>query len=92
LLDSVFAANAFSPNGDNLNDEFKIRGEVIKSMHLAIFNQWGEKVFESSDKNVGWKGDYKGKPQPSGVYIYVCNIILMDGSSTTKKGSVNLVR
>ncbi|MDR6341012.1 gliding motility-associated-like protein [Filimonas zeae] len=92
LLDSVFAANAFSPNGDNLNDEFKIRGEVIRSLHLAIFNQWGEKVFESSDKEVGWKGDYKGKPQPSGVYIYVCNIILMDGSSTTKKGSVNLVR
>lgn len=92
LLDSVFAANAFSPNGDNLNDEFRIRGEVIKSLHLAIFNQWGEKVFETADKSVGWKGDYKGKPQPSGVYIYVCNIILMDGSSTTKKGSVNLVR
>lgn len=92
LLDEVFAANAFTPNGDMLNDEFKIRGAIIKSLRLAIFNQWGQKVFDSNDKEIGWKGDYKGKPQPSGVYMYVANLILQDGSSMTKKGSVNLVR
>ncbi|BAV09310.1 gliding motility-associated C-terminal domain-containing protein [Filimonas lacunae] len=92
IMDQIFAATGFTPNGDGLNDVFIIRGGVISSMHLAIFNQWGEKIFETNNKEEGWKGDYKGQIQPSGVYMYVANIVLVDGSSITKKGSVNLVR
>jgi gliding motility-associated-like protein len=92
VIQDVFTPNAFTPNGDNLNDVFKIEGYAIKDIQLRIFNQWGEMIFESADKSRGWDGTYKGKLQPSGVYMYVCSMILTDGSKVVKKGSVNLVR
>jgi gliding motility-associated-like protein len=57
-----------------------------------IFNQWGEKVFETTNKTEGWDGRHKGKPQPSGVYIYVADILLDNNKRETKKGTINLVR
>lgn len=92
LQDRIFIPNAFSPNGDRLNDVVLVYGDVIKDMHFLVFNQWGEKVFESRDQHSGWDGTYKGKPQPSGVYIYICQLLLTDGTRQTKKGAINLVR
>ena len=92
LMDDVFMPNAFTPNGDNLNDVFRLEGLVVKSMQLRVFNQWGELIFETTDQSKGWDGTYKGKLQPSGVYMYVCSMVLVDGSKLVKKGSVNLVR
>lgn len=57
-----------------------------------IFNQWGEKVFETSNPQGTWDGTYKGKQQPAGVYIYVARIILTDGTSANQKGTLNLIR
>ncbi|WP_164974229.1 right-handed parallel beta-helix repeat-containing protein [Filimonas effusa] len=89
--EQIFVPNAFTPNGDSRNDFFKIEGYLIQSMRLHIFNQWGQQIYESADLN-GWDGKYKGEYQPSGVYIYVAEITLKDGSKTVKKGSVNLIR
>lgn len=88
----VFIPNTFTPNGDGRNDRWLVYSNVIRSMHLLIFNQWGEKVFESNNQQDGWDGTYKGKAQPVGVYIYVSKIALTDGSVVDKKGSINLVR
>lgn len=90
--DKVFVPNSFSPNGDGVNDVIRVYGAAIRELRFTIFNQWGEKVFETRDMNTGWDGVYKGKPQPSGVYIYVCQLTATDGTSQTKKGSVNLIR
>ncbi|BAV04034.1 gliding motility-associated C-terminal domain-containing protein [Filimonas lacunae] len=90
--DEVFIPNAFSPNGDGLNDVIKVYSMAVKELHLAIFNQWGQKVFETHDVAQGWDGLVNGKPQPSGVYMYVCRAVLTNGNTITKKGSVNLVR
>jgi len=66
-----------------------------------IFNQWGEKVYESTNMvcnnnatcaGTGWDGTYKGKKLPAGVYIYVGKFNLINGTSVEKKGSVNLIR
>ncbi len=57
-----------------------------------VFNQWGEKLFETADQNRGWDGTHSGKPQPSGVYMYVCRMILADGTRIDKKGAINLIR
>lgn len=92
LVDQVFIPNAFTPNGDGLNDVIRVYGFVVKEMTLVIFNQWGEKIFETRDQLTGWDGTWKGKPQPSGVYMYVCQVLLTDGSTQIKKGSINLVR
>jgi len=92
LTDQVFIPNSFTPNGDGRNDILYIYGYIIRDMQFMIFNQWGEKVFETRNQAVGWDGTYKGKGQPSGVYIYVCEMILTDGTKMQKKGSINLVR
>ncbi|MBL7727886.1 MAG: gliding motility-associated C-terminal domain-containing protein, partial [Dinghuibacter sp.] len=92
LTDQIYIPNAFSPNGDGLNDVLKVYGYIIADMRFVVFNQWGEKIFESRNQATGWDGTYKGKAQPSGVYIYICDITLRDGSKLQKKGSINLVR
>jgi gliding motility-associated-like protein len=88
----VFVANTFTPNGDGRNDLLMVRSNYIKSMTMQVFNQWGQLIFTNSDVTKGWDGTYNGKPQPVGVYIYVLNATMQNGSSINKKGSVNLIR
>jgi gliding motility-associated-like protein len=83
---------AFSPNGDGSNDILYIRGGGIETVSLMIFNRWGEKVFETSNMNIGWDGTYKGKLQEVDAYGYVLYATFIDGSSATKKGNVTLLR
>ena len=90
--DDTFIPNVFSPNGDGKNDILYVRGTNIKTMQLIIFNQWGEKVFESTSQQNGWNGTFKNKPQPVGVYVYVLQVMLNNGSLLNLKGSVTLIR
>ena len=90
--DQVYIPNSFTPNGDGRNDVLRVYSNVIRSMKFVVFNQWGEKVYESTDQNMAWDGTYRGKPQPSGVYIYVSEIILNTGEKIERKGAINLVR
>ncbi len=92
LTDQVYIPNSFTPNGDGVNDVLRVYGNVIRGMQFIVFNQWGEKIFESNTLSNGWDGSYKGKQQPSGVYIYVVKLTLNDGSTMDKKGTINLVR
>ena len=92
LGDQVFIPNTFTPNGDGLNDVLQVYGDVVKDLVFMVFNQWGEKIVESRDKNRIWDGTYKGKMQPVGVYIYASKITLLDGTVIERKGSINLVK
>ncbi len=88
----VYIPNIFSPNGDGQNDVFRVRSENIETMHLTVYNRWGEKVFESQSQNDSWDGNYKGKPCSPGVYVYHTTILFDDGTETSRKGNVTLVR
>ncbi|HRO05516.1 MAG TPA: gliding motility-associated C-terminal domain-containing protein [Ferruginibacter sp.] len=90
--DDLYIPNAFTPNGDGLNDVMQVYGRTIESLKFVVFNQWGEKIHESTNQSNVWDGKHRGKIQPSGVYIYVCEIILRDGTKQIKKGSINLIR
>lgn len=92
LPDQVFIPNSFTPNNDGRNDTWQVYGYIYKNARVMVFNQWGEKVFEASGAQVSWDGTYKGKPQPSGVYMYVVQLTLNNGNTEYKKGSVNLIR
>jgi|GEM_PF-230548 len=92
LPDGIYIPNAFTPNGDGLNDVLQVYSYKIKEMTFMVFNQWGEKIYESRTPNVAWDGTYKGKPQPSGVYVYVARMVLTDGTVVQRKGSINLIR
>ena len=88
----VFAPNAFSPDGNGLNDTFEVKGRYINSFDLQIFNRWGELLFQSVDKNIGWDGTSKGAPMPNGTYVYRANITDFMGNKIVKSGSVVLIR
>lgn len=92
LTDGIFIPNTFTPNGNGQNDVFKVYTNIMKSIHWMVFNQWGEKVFETTEIQGEWDGNYKGKPQPIGVYVYVVAGTLSDGTKVTQKGSFNLIR
>lgn len=62
--------NVFSPNQDNLNDEYiPNMDECTDVIVFAIYDRWGEKVFETNQLK-GWNGYFKGRPAPMGVYLY----------------------
>lgn len=88
----LYAPNAFTPDGNERNDEFKIYGEAINQVHLQIFNRWGELVFETKDPSEGWDGTYKGNDAPTGVYLYNARIQYIDGTTKEKQGSLTLIR
>lgn len=88
----IYVPNTFTPNADGKNDLLKVYGNYIKAMNFQVFNQWGEKIFETQDVNGGWDGTSKGKLQPVGVYIYTLTVEIQNGTTVNKKGSVNLIR
>jgi gliding motility-associated-like protein len=63
--------NVFSPNGDQINDHFKVESQCpLIEFNLKIYSRWGELLFETQEVNEAWDGTYKGKPVPLGVYMY----------------------
>lgn len=92
LPDQVYIPNVFTPNGDGRNDVWLVYGYIIRSIRVSIFNQWGQKIFVTTNQQTGWDGTNRGKQQPVGVYLYVVEMKMSDGSVVTRKGSINLVR
>jgi gliding motility-associated-like protein len=90
--DLIYVANAFTPNGDGINDIVYVHSQSIKSMTFYIYDQWGEMLFESTSQTVGWDGTYKGKKQPVGVYVYFVKAVTNDGHQLTKKGTITLLK
>ncbi len=90
--EEIYIPNTFTPDNNGLNDVFKVYGTSIDRLELTIWNQWGEKIFSTNDKNDGWNGKSNGKLQPTGVYIYVAKVTLLSGKEVVKKGMVNLFR
>ncbi|OWY25997.1 hypothetical protein C7N43_35115, partial [Sphingobacteriales bacterium UPWRP_1] len=89
---TVIIPNAFSPNGDAQNDEFRIFGANVVGFELYIYNRWGELVFQTMNKDEGWNGIYKDKIQEIGTYVFYARVIFEDGTETFYKGNVTLVR
>jgi gliding motility-associated-like protein len=92
LSTSLGVPNAFSPNGDQINDEFKISEGIYANFKMAIFNRWGTLVYYSTDPAKGWNGDYEGQPARSGTYLYQISFQNADNLLITKSGSFVLIR
>ncbi|MBM3403956.1 MAG: gliding motility-associated C-terminal domain-containing protein [Bacteroidetes bacterium] len=95
ILVIPFIPNAFTPNGDGLNDYFRILGlppENITRFNLEIYNRWGESVFQTHQIDQAWDGQHNGKACPAGVYAWV--IYYEDGkkAKVTNRGTITLIR
>ena len=84
--------NAFTPNSNDINSKVMVRGFGISKMHFIIWNRWGQKVFETENRNDGWDGRVKGVVQPMDVYAYTLEVEFFDGTKTTRKGDITLIR
>ena len=84
--------NAFTPGKFGENGIVYVRGFGIAKMEWKIYNRWGELVFRSVDKLVGWDGFYKGKLQPMDVYTYTLDAEFVDGQKKRQTGDISLLR
>jgi gliding motility-associated-like protein len=84
--------NAFTPQSGDVNSIVMVRGFGIAKMQFIIWNRWGQKVFETNNRFQGWDGKVKGVIQPMDVYVYTLSAEFFDGTKTTKKGDITLIR
>jgi len=86
--------NAFSPgSGTSVNDELRIIKRGLATLnYFRIFNRWGEQVFQTTDLEKGWNGQYKGTVQPMGTYVYVIDAKTSTGKRFYRQGNVTLIR
>ena len=96
---TLFVPDAFSPNGDGVNDVFRVvsSGDNITNFSMQVFDRWGELVFESSDINKGWDGQLRNQLAPAGTYVWKITYHLSSpsntyGSTISKHGTVILIR
>lgn len=95
----LYVPNAFSPNGDGINDVFRVfsGSDVKEVLSLRVFDRWGGLFYESSDLqpqggDMGWDGFREGKPAVPGIYTYQATIVFEDGKARELFGDVLLVR
>ena len=85
--------NAFSPNGDGYNEKFIAKeSQSIVEFHAAIYNRWGQKLYEWDDVNDGWDGTFHGKQVKDGVYYVQVKARGADGQTFNIKKDVNIIR
>lgn len=89
----VELANAFTPNGDGVNDTFGpiIRSAQIKTFEFAIYDRYGGRVYSTADQFSRWDGKCGGKHVAEGGYLYYLKIVTTQNQTIERKGSVNVV-
>lgn len=74
---TFYIPNAFTPDGDQLNDVFKAETDDIRKMELLIYNRWGQLIYQGEGNNAAaiyWDGMHKNEPAQQGTYTYVFNV------------------
>lgn len=90
-----FLPNAFSPNGDGLNDRFfpVFRETSPYTLYsFRIFNRYGKELYYAANRTAGWDGASQGQPAPSDTYYYYIQLFDTDGRPKELRGSVTLIR
>ncbi|MEO6133075.1 MAG: LamG-like jellyroll fold domain-containing protein [Saprospiraceae bacterium] len=89
----VFFPTGFTPNGDNINDEWGLSNVVFlgEFISLKVYDRWGGEVFETTDQYTRWDGSLKGKDLMPGQYVYQFNYTC-SGEPKHKTGSVAMIR
>ena len=96
---TLFMPNAFSPNGDGINEKIGAKSLFIennspltgRNFSLEIYNRWGEKLFETNDIDEEWDGTYGGKPVQNNVCSYRLKAMGIDNRSYTLSGTITII-
>jgi len=91
----ILAPSAFTPNGDGLNDVYRVINNCsLKSFSLKIFNRWGQVVFQTNSPDKYWDGNKNGQVADAGVYYYYIRATpaVKDVKEVVVKGDITLFR
>ncbi|MEL6864893.1 MAG: gliding motility-associated C-terminal domain-containing protein [Bacteroidota bacterium] len=88
----IFIPTAFTPNDDGENDFIQVFGNPIDELYLAIYNRWGQKVFETRDVDGRWDGTFEGQKLNTDVFGYYLEVLCIDGQEYFAKGNITLIR
>lgn len=95
VLYKVAVPNAFSPNNDGVNDNFKLIAPNVTSYKCVVYNRWGQQVFNTNNYNQPWDGTYKNMPCEVGVYAYFIDFTYLQGTKPIQqflKGNITIIR
>ncbi len=89
----LFVPTAFSPtSGASANQSECVFGGCIQSLYFAIYDRWGNKVFETTDQTKCWDGTFNGTAMNTGEFVYYLNATLTNGKNVNQKGNITLIR
>jgi gliding motility-associated-like protein len=91
-ITTVYVPNAFSPNGDYLNESFGPIGRDVIEFDFKIFNRWGDRIFESTDISNQWDGQIAGKPARQDIYVYSLVYKTVKNKVYKSNGHFSLIR
>jgi len=89
---NIYIPDAFSPNGDGVNDVFDIKGLGFVDYNYSIYNRWGELTFETTDTKKSWDGSFKNQPATEGIYVYMISVTDQFGIKHYFSGNLTLMR
>jgi gliding motility-associated-like protein len=89
---NIFIPNTFTPNADGKNEKLYVRGLNLSKVHLAIYNRWGQVVFETFNQNEGWDGTFKEMKVDPDVFVYYLEATCEGGEEYFEKGNITVIR
>jgi gliding motility-associated-like protein len=90
---AIYVPNAFSPDGDGINDVFRVKVfDKVSDFRLSVYNRWGELLYTSTDSSSGWRGDQKGVQLPAGAYLWMATYTDSKQQPMKQTGTVVIVR
>ena len=93
--EGIFVPNAFTPNGDGHNDLLRpinLNNEPVTQFRFAIYDRWGQRIFESRNPSSGWDGTMQGTEQPTGTYVWQLEYQFPGAALSVHSGTVVLFR
>ncbi|AKD57072.1 T9SS C-terminal target domain-containing protein [Spirosoma radiotolerans] len=88
----ILIPDAFTPNGDGMNDEFLPKGIYVDQFIMNIYSRWGEVVYSTTNKSQGWDGKINGQNAATGQYMYRIELVDLTGLKTVRTGALLLIR
>jgi gliding motility-associated-like protein len=88
----ILVPDAFTPDGDGMNDTFVPKGIFVERFQMTIFDRWGNVIYSTTDRTLGWDGTINGTMAQDGKYAYYIETQDQTGEKTVRSGSVLLIR
>lgn len=89
---TLYIPDAFTPDGNNRNDTFEVKGTNIAELNMVIYNRWGQLLYQSSDIYKGWDGKVNGNLCQQDVYVYIVRWRDIKNRPFQKIGHITLIQ